>query len=108
MSLCNESAEPTPSVTLVMDHSLLRVAKNLRLMGFDVLCSIQLPTEAIIPIAVRENRVLVTSSRRLAAAVAKCGGVELGRCTADSATIPRGERRMRRVLVGYNSEGESE
>ena len=77
----------------VMDFSLFRIAKQLRLLGFDVLCNRTLQSSDLLRIAKKELRVLVTGSTRL---------------LPQLHPKKRRERAKPRRPIRYNSDGESE
>lgn len=84
----------------IMDFSLFRVAKQLRLLGYDAVCSRSIPHAQIVPLAQRDRRTLITASTRITPHLDR-----LQRQAELSGPVPTARRR---VIVGYNSDGESE
>jgi uncharacterized protein with PIN domain len=78
----------------VMDFSLYRVAKQLRLLGYDTVCDRTVPHEHVVRRAQRDGRVLVTASTKLVPM--------LDRLARESRRPP-----IERTVVGYDSDGES-
>jgi uncharacterized protein with PIN domain len=84
-------------VRFIMDFSLYRIAKQLRLLGYDAYCSRDLAQDGVIKKARMDGRVLVTASPSLVPHIDK-----LNRETRENAPAPT------RSIIGYNSDGESE
>ena len=67
MSASSSSSQPAPPPSpssqprFAMDISLFRYAKQLRLLGCDVLCSENYKQQALVDIAEQEKRIIVTS-----------------------------------------------
>ncbi|KAG8339291.1 hypothetical protein TRVL_09880 [Trypanosoma vivax] len=75
----------------VMDYSLLRVAKHLRLLGYSAVCNSALRQRHLLEMAARDNLGLITSSRSLIQQV-----VAHNRATGSQRTV-----------VAYDSDGGS-
>ncbi|KAG5496131.1 hypothetical protein JKF63_02432 [Porcisia hertigi] len=87
----------------IMDFSMNRVAKYFRLLGYDTLCSRDVPQAHLIATACAENRTLVTFSRPLLNSVhVHNHRVRVNRCDA-SKTLAGAVRHV----VMYDSDGES-
>ncbi len=86
-----------------MDFSMFRVAKQLRLLGYDVVCDARLPHHFLLPLAAQQKRVIVSGSRTMLPQVQRYNKEVLKalKFRADGAKKPR-------KVVGYNSDGESE
>lgn len=82
-----------------MDFSLFRIAKQLRLLGYDALCDRALSHDAVVRRAQHEGRLLITGSSKLVP--------HLDKLNADAAAAPAASGHSR-VVIGYNSDGESE
>jgi uncharacterized protein with PIN domain len=82
----------------VMDFSLCRVAKQLRLLGFDVVCNPAIRKEQILHLCAAEGRVVVTGSRHLVPCLERLRRLSARECVRTKA----------RRVVAYNSDGESE
>lgn len=106
MTACSPSSDVTagPSQTevwrFVMDFSLCRVAKQLRLLGFDVVCNPSVRKDQILHLCAAEGRVVVTGSRHLV----PC----LKRLQREAAVKVKDRANKSRRVVAYNSDGESE
>ncbi|KAH9578594.1 Mut7-C RNAse domain [Trypanosoma melophagium] len=83
----------------LMDYSLNRVAKYLRLLGYNAVCDRQIRESELLEIAARDNLALVTSSPTLVAQVNAHNRAVRSRGTAYS----MGQRKV----VAYDSDGES-
>ncbi|ORC88428.1 uncharacterized protein TM35_000173000 [Trypanosoma theileri] len=83
----------------LMDYSLNRVAKYLRLLGYNAVCDRQIRQSELLERAVRDNLALVTSSPMLVAQVNAHNRAVRSRETASS-------MRQRKVIA-YDSDGES-
>ncbi|CUG87085.1 Hypothetical protein, putative [Bodo saltans] len=102
----------------VMDFSMFRVAKQLRLLGYDVVCDARLPHHLLLPLAAQQKRLIVSGSRTLPPQVQRHNKdllrQQLFRETSAAATTggaagkSSGGLRKLRVVIGYNSDGESE
>ncbi|KAG5470468.1 hypothetical protein LSCM1_01712 [Leishmania martiniquensis] len=87
----------------IMDFSLNKVAKYFRLLGYDTLCSRDVPQSELISVACVEGRTLVTCSRPLARSVhVHNDRVRAMRC--DTAKTTGG---VARRVVAYDSDGDS-
>ncbi|KPI88960.1 hypothetical protein ABL78_1926 [Leptomonas seymouri] len=83
----------------IMDFSMHKVAKYIRLLGYDTLCSRDVPQAELIDIACAEHRILVTCSRPLLKSVETHNRrVQRRREKAPAPT---------RRIVSYDSDGES-
>jgi uncharacterized protein with PIN domain len=111
-SSSSSSSKADDAWRFVMDYSLCRVAKQLRLLGYDVVCSPSIRKEQILYLCAAEGRVVVTGSRHLVPCLERLkrlaeeeGGPHGGRGAAPAATKRPPPRRK---AVAYNSDGESE
>lgn len=98
--------DPDEDLTLprfVMDFSMFRVAKQLRLLGYDVVCDQRLRSEQLITVAAQQHRVLVSGSRFLAPQADRYNRL----IQRDRQRRQQGVPKTRKI-VGYNSDGESE
>lgn len=84
----------TTSPSFVLEYSLFRVAKTLRLMGYDTVCDSQLRGMDVIRLGQVEKRIVVTGSAKLHSRL--------------SSLVSRSNQPRTRQIVGYNSDGESE
>jgi uncharacterized protein with PIN domain len=83
----------------IMDFSMHKVAKYFRLLGYDTLCSRDVPQSELISVACAEHRILVTCSRPLMKAV-----------EVHNRQVRLMRKRMpapHRHVVAYDSDGES-
>lgn len=109
--------------TFVMDISLLRYAKHLRLLGYDVLCREHVKHDDILMMSIVEQRYVLTASPKMwdqlqsmlsrRAARASSRAVEKAgeRQPPHHSTIPAASPEYRRpgyVVVGYDSDGNTE
>ena len=100
-SSASASATSTNDVSFVMDYSLCRVAKQLRLLGYDVVCNPSIRKEQILHLCAAEGRVVVTGSRHLIPCLERLK--RLSNLDAEARATTH-----RRKVVAYNSDGESE
>lgn len=89
----------------VMDYSLFRVAKQLRLLGYDVVCDPAVRKDQIIHLAVSEKRIVVTGSRHLTPSLDR-----LNRRAEQEASFKEkcNASNKHKKVVSYTSDGESE
>lgn len=87
----------------VMDFSMFRVAKQLRLLGYDVICDKRLRGAQILEVAVQQRRILVSGSKVLGPQAQR-----YNRETQKELDRRRQGISKKRVVVAYNSDGESE
>jgi uncharacterized protein with PIN domain len=85
------------SPTFAMDFSLYRIAKQLRLLGYDALCDRTLTHERVLQSAKVERRIFITASPKMLPQLTR-----LARAAAANHDVPRA-----RATVGYDSDGES-
>ncbi|KAG5470047.1 hypothetical protein LSCM4_02739 [Leishmania orientalis] len=98
-SSCSVTAEPR----FIMDFSLNKVAKYFRLLGYDTLCSRDVPQAELIHVACAQGRTLVTCSRPLArSAHVHNHRVLAMRCGTATAMVGAARR-----VVAYDSDGDS-
>ncbi|GET91404.1 hypothetical protein, conserved [Leishmania tarentolae] len=105
---CNVSCSTSPhgvadKPRFIMDFSMNKVAKYFRLLGYDTLCSRDVPQADLIPAACAEGRVLVTCSRPLARKV-QLHNNRVRAMRLDTAKAMEGSVRH---VVAYDSDGES-
>eukprot|EP00672_Neobodo_designis_P027829 CAMPEP_0174828614 /NCGR_PEP_ID=MMETSP1114-20130205/1435_1 /TAXON_ID=312471 /ORGANISM="Neobodo designis, Strain CCAP 1951/1" /LENGTH=270 /DNA_ID=CAMNT_0016062335 /DNA_START=73 /DNA_END=881 /DNA_ORIENTATION=- len=80
-----------------MDFSLYRIAKQLRLLGYDAECSRENTQEMVVRKARADGRTLITASPSQVPHIEK-----LNKAVREEAPPPQ------RTIIGYNSDGESE
>ncbi|AIO00963.1 hypothetical protein LPMP_320760 [Leishmania panamensis] len=95
----NEGKEPR----FIMDFSMNKVAKYFRLLGYDTLCSRDVPQADLIPTACAEGRTLVTCSRPLA----RSAHAHNHRVRAMRHGTAKTMVGTARHVVAYDSDGES-
>ncbi|CAG9580063.1 conserved hypothetical protein [Leishmania major strain Friedlin] len=105
---CNVSCSTSPnSVTgeprFIMDFSMNKVAKYFRLLGYDTLCSRDVPQANLIPTACAEGRILVTCSRPLARSVQ----LHNQRVRTMRLGIAKAMTGAAHHVIAYDSDGES-
>mmetsp|Transcript_76049 Transcript_76049/g.88428 ORF Transcript_76049/g.88428 Transcript_76049/m.88428 type:complete len:421 (-) Transcript_76049:104-1366(-) len=103
LDTCDDPDEDPSLPRFVMDFSMFRVAKQLRLLGYDVVCDQRLRCEQLITVATQQHRVLVSGSRFLAPQADRYNRM----LQRDKQRRRAGVPKVRKV-VGYNSDGESE
>jgi uncharacterized protein with PIN domain len=81
----------------IMDFSLYRIAKQLRLLGYDAFCSRDLNQDAVIRRARADGRTLITASASMVPHIEKLNKATRAQAPAAGRTI-----------IGYNSDGDSE
>ncbi|KPA84575.1 hypothetical protein ABB37_01109 [Leptomonas pyrrhocoris] len=101
---CEVSCSTSPhsvaeELRFIMDFSMYKVAKYFRLLGYDTLCSRDVPQAELISMACADRRVLVTCSRPLVNAV----DVHNRRVRLMRKAMPA----LTRHIVSYDSDGES-
>lgn len=99
---CDADEDPR-RMRFAMDFSMFRVAKQLRLLGYDVVCDARLPHHLLLPLAAQQKRVIVSGSRTMLPQVQRYNKEVVKAMRYRS----EGAKRPRRV-IGYNSDGESE
>jgi uncharacterized protein with PIN domain len=87
-------SESSTDAKFVMDYSLNRIAKQLRLLGFDAVCDRGVPSPQLIARAHRERRTFIAASAKSLPQL-----MRLKRLAA----APR-----ERLVIGYDSDGASE
>lgn len=85
----------------IMDFSMHRVAKYFRLLGYDTVCSRNVPQSDLLDVACAEHRIVVTSSRPLLRTVE----VHNRRLQATRKALPA--TAVTRHVVAYDSDGDS-
>jgi uncharacterized protein with PIN domain len=105
-------ADEDPSrLRFAMDFSMFRVAKQLRLLGYDVVCDARLPHHLLLPLAAQQHRLIVSGSRTLAPQVQR-HNKDLRRLQLLQESNKRvgnaSHAKTKKVVVAYNSDGESE
>ncbi|KAK7199674.1 Mut7-C RNAse domain containing protein [Novymonas esmeraldas] len=96
-----DTAEAEPR--FIMDFSMNKVAKYFRLLGYDTLCTRDVPQTDLIATATAEGRTLVTCSRPLVRAV----DVHNRRVRARRHVAVGDRASVTRRVVAYDSDGES-
>lgn len=95
----------------VMDFSLFRVARQLRLLGFDAACEEPWRHVHLQQIARSEGRIIVTASRKFAKSIERSQRLALQEYPNEKYAVGELTSKLpcgNKTLVGYNSEGESE
>lgn len=88
----------------IMDFSMHKVAKYFRLLGYDTLCSRNVPQSDLLDVACAERRIIVTSSRPMQQTV----HVHNRRVQAMRGKMPAAAAAASaRHVVAYDSDGES-
>lgn len=95
----NDPDEDLSQPRFVMDFSLCRVAKQLRLLGYDAVCDERLRHQNLLAVAQLQRRIIVTGSPQLTS--------QIERHNRLAARIASQESQEPRAVTGYNSEGES-
>jgi len=96
---------PPDDKRFVMDYSLFRVAKQLRMLGYDVKCDPTVQKEQILHLAQRENRIVVTGSTHLLPMLQRVNRHASNNAPTTTHAPPQ---QRKRVVIGYTSDGESE
>lgn len=88
----------------IMDFSLYRVARALRLLGYDAVCDPEHRFDQVVAIAKNEGRIVVTGSRK---AVPQLERIQVDDVRCLDGRSPRRTASTREVM-GYDSDGNSE
>ena len=102
IDLQEDTFDPIPPNSLpsfVCDFSLYRVAKSMRLLGYDIRCEPELLGDSIIHCARAERRIVITGSTRMLPKLAKM--------RRDDIEYRNGRPPPARTVVGYDSDGGS-
>ena len=102
----NDPEEDRTLPRFVMDFSLFRVAKHLRLLGYDTICDPRLPHGELLPCAAQQRRILISGSRTLEQQVSRRNRIA-ARTRLASRSQPETAANNNKRVVAYNSDGES-
>lgn len=91
----------------VMDYSLFRVAKHLRLLGYDTVCDPRLAHAELLPCAAQQKRILVSGSRTLEQQVARRNKLAARHRAKRTAMRNDEEESSKKQVIAYNSDGDS-